>query len=208
MRVLHNRKPADHFSGREYVPAYRTDNMLETEPMTMRVVLLSAGKLSQTDREHLHQPALDPAVERRVPLDARHDHHGVSRKRGGIDEHLDLIAGAAERDDVAAGDDRAACRVLSDPESRDYVRLTRRRRRAMASHRGNDERLEPVANPVLDDAADDGRDIGDASTAHADGDSPAWANACRKAAALELASGFGTDVIREAVVGKVLPHEQ
>src|SRR5262249_37587888 len=104
--------------------ADRADDMLETEPLAMRVVLLSAGELPEANREHLHQAALNPAVECRVPLHARNDHQGVGRRRGGIHEHLDAIAGAAERDDVAAADDRAAHQALSDPETRKHVRLS------------------------------------------------------------------------------------
>ena len=82
--------------------------MLEAEPLRVRVVLLRAGKLSQADGHHLHEAAFDPAVERRVPLDARDDHHRVCTVRRGIHEHVDPIVRLAERYDVGATDDGAA----------------------------------------------------------------------------------------------------
>jgi len=77
----------------------------------------------------------------------------------------------------------------------------------MAAHRGNDERLEPVGNPVLDDVPDDGGDVRDASTADADANAAAWTNAGRKSTAFELAPRLAADVC-EPMVRKTLAHEK
>ncbi len=107
MGVLQNREAAKHLSGLEYLAAHRADHVFETQPLGRGVILLRSGKLTETDRHHLHQAALDTPGEARMPLYTRDNHHAVGRVRRRIHEGFDPIGRAAERHDVRSAHDRA-----------------------------------------------------------------------------------------------------
>jgi hypothetical protein len=106
--IFDNRQATEHFPRLQDTSAHRADHMLEAETLRVSVVLLRAGKLSQPDRHHLHEAAFDPAIEGRVPLDARDDHHRVGTVRRGVHEYFDPILRHAERYDLGTTVDGAA----------------------------------------------------------------------------------------------------
>ena len=131
----------------------------------------------------------------------------VGPVRRGIHEDFDPIVRLAERYDVGATDDGAAHGLFGNPETSEDVRLSLGRRRTMTSHRGENKWRHPVVAPVLHDALDDGRDVGDAAAADADRHAGAGPKPRREAAVLELAARLCTD-IGQAAVRKILANEE
>ena len=207
VRIFEDGQAANHLSRLQHAAAHRADDVLEAEPLSVRVVLLRARKLPQADGHHLHEAAFDSAGERRMPLHARHDHHGVGRMRFRIHEDLDPIVGRAKRYDVGATDDGAAHGLFGNPKMSEDFRLSLRSRSTMTSHRGKNKWRHRVSAPVLHDAVDDGRDIGDAAASNADGDASAGPKPRREVAAIELVARLYPD-IANAEVREILANDE
>jgi len=77
----------------------------------------------------------------------------------------------------------------------------------MTSHRGKNKWRHRVSAPVLHDAVDDGRDIGDAAASNADGDASAGPKPRREVAAIELVARLYPD-IANAEVREILANDE
>jgi hypothetical protein len=140
--------------------ACRADDVLEAKALSVRVVLLlRTCKLSQTDGHHLHEAALDPPIEARMPFHPPDDHYCIGRVRGSsmktsIPSSVLPSDTTSRRLMIGQAID---CSVI---RKREHVRLSLRGRRTMATHRGKNEWRHSVAAPVLNDALDDRGDVG------------------------------------------------
>src|SRR5207249_5309424 len=119
---------------------------------------------------HLHQSALDLAVEVGVLLDAVDEDNTVRSRRVAVQVDRQAVVGRADLIDLHRRVDRAADERLGHPERRQDLDLALGRRAPVATHCWNDEWLSADPPNRLDRPAGDARDVGDAATSDRDGD--------------------------------------
>ena len=125
----------------EHLPAHGPNHFLQPELVCVGVIALSAGELAQADRHHFEQAALDLPREVRVPFHAVDEHDTVGVIGGLVHECLDAISRASKGNDFELADDRASHLALINAVMGENVGLTLRRRRSVAAHGREDERL-------------------------------------------------------------------
>jgi len=204
--VLQDREAAQNLAGLQHLPADAGDHMLQAHRVRIGVIALRAGEFPESDGHHLNQPALDLAGKIGMPFDAAHQHHAVALVGQLVHERFDPVGGLAERDHLELADHRTAHRGLRDPVMGQHVRLALRRRRAVAAHRREDERLHAGLLPVPHHAVHDGRDVGNAAAANADGDACSRFELRRERARCQLAVDLGR-YICDPVRGKILADD-
>ena len=123
------------------------------------VGLSGAALLAGANHEHLHQAALDGAVEVGVGLDAIHHDHAVGLNQIARQPDRRAETALCRRHRLHGGDDRRPDGLLGDAQSRKSLRLSGGRRPSMAAHAGHHERLTPGLSDEARQRAQDGDEI-------------------------------------------------
>ncbi len=201
--VLQNREAAEDFAALQDLAADGADHMFEAELVRIGVITLGAGEFAEADRHHLEEAAFDFAREIGVPFDAADQENAGGIEGVAIHEGLDSIRRAAERNHVERTDDRASHGGFVDSEMIEHGGLAFGVRGSVAAHGGEEERLEAARFPEIDDVADDGGEVGDASAADADGDARSGREIGAEVGGGQLAGDGRGDVVK-LVVGEIL----
>ena len=132
------------------------------------VVDAGARVLAKPDQEHLGQPALHPARELRVGLDAVADHHVVGGVRMLVEVNREALGRLADDDGGHGGADGTAAGPLGDAVGFEDRPLAAGGAAAVAAHGGHQERLRAEPAKPTHDRAEDRGDVGDAAAAGGD----------------------------------------
>src|SRR5262249_25113170 len=146
---------------------------------------------AEADEHHLHEAALELALEPGVGFDAVDDEDVIGPGSIAREVNGDALRRTVQNDGFHVAPDRAAAETLGDAVIGENAPLSLGRAAAVAAHGRHDERLRAEVLEMVHRRLNDEMDASDAAAAGGDGDALSGPDTRAEVEPLQFAMDFG-----------------